>query len=520
MKKQLPILVVDSQMPIRQVLAATLHDMGFAEVIQAASGQEAMRILKTTPVAAVISDWNMPGMTGLGLLRWVRCEPALASLPFVLVTAETDRERMRQAISAGASEYLVKPYTVQDLANKVRKIVDPDQCDEALSTPAGNAVIGIANANEMEARIKASTVLIVDDVPINIEVIAAILEGECAIMKAYSGSEALQLVREGRPPDLILLDVMMPEIDGYAVCRQLKADPATRDIPIIFLTGNDGVQDVVRGFEIGAIDYISKPAEPSILKARIRTHLRLKLAFADLARQHAALAASAKLREDVARITQHDLKNPIASIITGTDMLLDSDGLRSTHTDMLRLIQDEAWRALDQVNQSLNLYRMETGAFQLRPERVDVVTTLASVRGETLKAFAGRSLDIVLTTADGSQALPGRFVASGEKGLCYSLFCNLLRNAAEASSKGGKIDVRFLADEQSVTVTIHNDKAVPEAIRGRFFDKYVTAGKAGGTGLGTYSAKLVTEAQHGVIAMSTDETTGTTLTVQLPAAGT
>lgn len=119
MKKQLPILVVDSQMPIQQALSATLHDMGFAEVIQAASAQEAMRILKSTLVAAVISDWNMPGMTGLGLLRWVRCEPALASMPFMLVSAETDRERVRQAISAGASEYLVKPYTVQDLANKV-----------------------------------------------------------------------------------------------------------------------------------------------------------------------------------------------------------------------------------------------------------------------------------------------------------------------------------------------------------------------------------------------------------------
>lgn len=518
MKQQLPILVVDDQLPMRQALSAALRDMGFAQVIQATNGQEAMRALRTTPVAAVISDWNMPGMSGLGLLRWVRSEPALSRLPFMLVTAETDRERVRMAITAGASEYLVKPYTVQDLANKVRRIIDREQRNTNLNTPAGNKVIGIANATEMDGRVETSTVLVVDDVPANIEVIGAILQGECTIVRAHSGPEALQLARDSRPPDLILLDIVMPDMDGYAVCRQLKADPATRDVPIIFLTGNDGVEDVVRGLEMGAVDYIAKPAEPSVLKARIRTHLRLKLAFADLSRQHAALAASAKLREDVERITQHDLKNPIAAIITGTDALLTSGGFSSSHTEMVRLIQAEAWRALDQVNQSLNLYRMETGTFELRPEPVDVVNTLETVREETLKAFSSLSLDIRMAAADGSEAAAGRHVASGEKGLCHSLFGNLLRNAAEASTERGKIDVRFAMDDKHVIVAIRNDGVVPEAIRDRFFDKYVTAGKADGTGLGTYSAKLVTEAQHGTIAMSTSETTGTTLTVRLPVA--
>jgi hypothetical protein len=516
MKQQLPILVVDDQLPMRQALSAALRDMGFAQVIQATNGQEAMRALRTTPVAAVISDWNMPGMSGIGLLRWVRSEPALSRLPFMLVTAETDRERVRMAISSGASEYLVKPYTVQDLANKVRKIIGREQRDTCVSAPAVNKVLGIANATEMESRIETSTVLVVDDVPANIDVIAAILEGECTVIRATSGAEALQLARDSRPPDLILLDIMMPEMDGYAVCRELKAHPATRDIPIIFLTGNDGVEDVVRGLEMGAVDYIAKPAEPGILKARLRTHLRLKLAFADLSRQHASLAASAKLREDVERITQHDLKNPIAAIITGTDALLTSGGFSASHTEMVRLIQAEAWRALDQVNQSLNLYRMETGSFELRPEPVDVVATLATVREETLKAFAGLGLDINMAAADGSEAPAGRYIASGEKGLCHSLFGNLVRNAAEASQEGGRIDVRFAMDDKSVVVAIRNAGVVPETIRDRFFDKYVTAGKAEGTGLGTYSAKLVTEAQQGTIVMSTSETAGTTLTVRLP----
>ena len=102
MKQQLPILVVDDQLPMRQALSAALRDMGFAQVIQATNGQEAMRALRTTPVAAIISDWNMPGMSGIGLLRWVRSEQALSRLPFMLVTAETDRQRVRMAITAGA----------------------------------------------------------------------------------------------------------------------------------------------------------------------------------------------------------------------------------------------------------------------------------------------------------------------------------------------------------------------------------------------------------------------------------
>ncbi|MGH8809359.1 MAG: response regulator [Noviherbaspirillum sp.] len=517
MKKRLPILVVDDHWQMRQAVTAALHDMGFEATLQAVGGADAMRILKTTKVAAVISDWTMPGLTGLGLLRWMRGNAQHADVPFLLVTAESDRERVRAAIEAGVSEYLVTPYTVQDLANKVRKMLGKDRYESAPVPAAGQRVLGLSNAASVEDRIGGLSVLIVDDILDNILLIEAILKGSYATTAAKSGAEALAIARS-MPPDLILLDVMMPEMDGHEVCRQLKEDPSTRDIPIIFLTSNDGVEDVVRGLELGAVDYIVKPAEPSILKARISTHLRLKLAFADLARQNAALAASAKLREDVERITQHDLKNPIHAIITGADLLLMNDFATKSDRDMLQLMQAEAWRALDLVNQSLSLYRMETGTFVLQPAAVDLVLSLDTVRHETLKAFAGMHLDIRFAAEDGGEPGAGRYVAHGEQGLCHSLFGNLLRNAAEASGERSVIKVRFAVEPGHVAVEIHNDRAVPPAIRDRFFDKYVTAGKSDGTGLGTYSAKLVTEAQHGTIAMSTDDATGTVLTLRLPAA--
>ena len=119
------------------------------------------------------------------------------------------------------------------------------------------------------------TILIVDDSPTNITIINALLQVEYATKVATSGAKALDLMLGSQPPDLILLDIMMPEMDGYQVCAALKADRLTREIPIIFLTAMTEVEDEVKGFQLGAVDYISKPISPPVLLARIKTHLTL-----------------------------------------------------------------------------------------------------------------------------------------------------------------------------------------------------------------------------------------------------
>lgn len=350
MHKQLPILVVDEQWTMRHSVAAALRDIGFSHVLLAVNGLEAIHILQAEPVAAVISDWAMSSLDGIALLRWIRSEPTRAGLPFVLVTAISDPERMRIAIEAGASEYLVKPYTVRDLAGKMQRILSPAFTPTSLEAAAGDQVLGLVNAADVEEKLGGSTVLIVDDVPVNVAMIAMMLKNEYAIETAESGRQALQIAQSKKRPDLILLDVSMPEMDGYAVCRQLKADPATRDIPVIFLTGNDDVSDVVHGLEAGAVDYITKPAVPSILKARIRTQLRLKRAFVDLMQQHSALAAAARLRESVERIAQCDLKNPASAILADTDFLLHEAGLSEKNVKVVQRIQADATRIFDIAN--------------------------------------------------------------------------------------------------------------------------------------------------------------------------
>jgi cyclic di-GMP phosphodiesterase len=126
--------------------------------------------------------------------------------------------------------------------------------------------------------------LIVDDEPFYIDVLTNLLRDEYEISTAKSGELALQLAYAEPYPELILLDILMPGIDGYETCKQLKANPATCNIPIIFLTVKCDVDDELKGFDLGAVDYITKPMSPPIVKARIRTHIRLARIFNHLER--------------------------------------------------------------------------------------------------------------------------------------------------------------------------------------------------------------------------------------------
>src|SRR3989344_4311969 len=145
------------------------------------------------------------------------------------------------------------------------------------------------------------TVLVVDDAPANLNLLAGLLQADYRVKLAASGAKALDLVQRAAP-DLVLLDVMMPEMDGYEVCRRLKADAATSAIPVLFLTAMTQTEDEARGFQVGAADFIQKPINPMVLQARVRTHLQVK-AYQDQLRDR-----NAWLRDELGqRLQQVDL---------------------------------------------------------------------------------------------------------------------------------------------------------------------------------------------------------------------
>ena len=161
------------------------------------------------------------------------------------------------------------------------------------------------------------SILIVDDTPINIGVISGALKGSFATKVATSGQKALAIVSEKEKPDLILLDIMMPEMDGYEVCRRLKANPDTRDIPVIFLTSQTEAEDETKGFEVGAVDYIHKPFSAAVVKARVRTHLMLREAHAQIAQQLVEINTELEM----ARQIQLSILPSTTPKITGMDIV-------------------------------------------------------------------------------------------------------------------------------------------------------------------------------------------------------
>ena len=136
---------------------------------------------------------------------------------------------------------------------------------------------------------RTSTVLVVDDNPENIDLLGGVLNQDYKIKVALNGEKALEIAGSDPPPDIILLDIMMPGMDGYKVCRRLKSDAGTRDIPVIFVTSMSEVEDETKGLEVGAIDYVTKPISPPIVRARVKNHLELKQAREYLKNQNEIL---------------------------------------------------------------------------------------------------------------------------------------------------------------------------------------------------------------------------------------
>lgn len=357
-------------------------------------------------------------------------------------------------------------------------------------------------------------ILIVDDEKINLEILRAVLEDEYEIFASLDAEAAYEIAVDEKP-DLILLDVIMPEMNGYELCKKLKNTKETAMIPVIFITSQTDVSDETEGFKAGAVDFINKPVQPATVKARIKTHLELKKAYFKLKEQNKKLIEAAELREDVERITRHDLKSPLDAVVGFPQLMLDDDNLTDDQISALKSIKDAGYRMLNMINRSLDLFKMERGLYKLQPTKVNLVELFFKIFKEEENLKRAKNLKMSLKMR-GSDIDKESFHAAGEQLLCFSLFENLLRNAIEASPLDEQITVTFSKDAHHVITEIHNKGAIPDAIKEQFFEKYATEGKSNGTGLGTYSAQLITQIQNGFINFESSKEEGTTLFVKLP----
>ena len=358
-----------------------------------------------------------------------------------------------------------------------------------------------------------SRILVVDDISKNLQVVGTMLRNEgYHVMPATSGAQALERVK-AQPPDLILLDLMMPDMDGLEVCRRLKADPLTRQIPVMFLTASNEMEHLVKGFVQGAVDYVTKPFNAPELLARVRTHLEL---------QH----ARRRLREmndeknEFMGIVAHDLRSPLGTIKGFAEVLLeDSQMARVELEDFTRRILDTAQRMAEMVQNLLDANRIERGELNLNLAPTDLCSML-SLLTETHRARATAKRQTILFDTE-----PTPVAALVDPNVMVQVMENLLSNAVKYSPPGKPIHVRLRKLPDTVRFEVQDEgPGLSAEDQKQLFGKFarLSAKPTGGenaTGLGLSIVKRMVEAMSGKVWCESEPGKGAMFVVEFPTAG-
>lgn len=259
------ILIVDDVNENLHSLMNILRDE--YAIVAANSGEKSLELAQRQPRPdLILLDIKMPGMDGYSVLSHLKANPDTADIPVIFVTALSESADEARGLTLGVADYITKPVNPDLLHLRIRIQLE-------LQRHRKNPVT--FNVDQHADPDHPASLLLVDDVPENIHELLEALKDDYRIMVANSGAKAMELVQGPTPPDLVLLDIVMPGMDGYEVCRRIKATPTGNRIPVIFVTVVDATQQKVKGFSIGAADYITKPFDIDEVRARVRTHLEL-----------------------------------------------------------------------------------------------------------------------------------------------------------------------------------------------------------------------------------------------------
>lgn len=223
-----------------------------------------------------------------------------------------------------------------------------------------------------------------------------------------------------------------------------------------------------------------------------------------------------RLERDVERIVRHDLKSPIMSFIWVPRTLRKAENITEDQAQLLHELEQSGHRLLKMVNLSLDIFKMEEGTYELAPEDLNILRIIQNVLHDLKKTIRALKVSVVMSV-DGRTAVDGDcLLVRGEELLLHSMMSNIIKNAMEASGPGEVVTVDCRTGSRT-SVSVHNPAVVPEDVRETFFDKYSTSGKRFGTGLGTYSARLIAETQGGTLEMRSSEESGTEVLASFPA---
>ncbi len=358
-----------------------------------------------------------------------------------------------------------------------------------------------------------ATILIVDDTPENLHVLGDLLRSTYVVRVANSGARALEVAATAPRPDLILLDVMMPEMDGYECMRHLRDNPATRDIPVIFVTALSSTQDERFGLELGAVDYITKPIRPAIVRARVRNHLEMKRARDWLQEQNSSMEAElGRFME----ILAHHLQEPVRRQITYSQLLRRS---------LPKPINECADSSLAQILE---------GATRLRAMLRDVLLYLAAHQfprpdqpcsAQAACAAACRQVGEAIRCADAQVeqgTLPTVWVGMHP---LTDIFRALLDNAVAYRRPDRRLRIRMDAETRGAEILLSvtdNGMGIPAEFRERvfrIFERLHGDQDLPGTGIGLSLVKRIVEMAKGRVWIEDGDDGGTRVCFVLPAGG-
>lgn len=405
------------------------------------------------------------------------------------------------------------------------------------------------NLKQIEGETKANnaSVLIVDDTIYNIQLLSLMLNKQgYRVEKATSGTEALESANR-LLPDIILLDIRMPDIDGYEVCKRLKANPVTKDIPVIFISSIEESTDKVEAFSVGGVDYISKPFQLIEVLARIETHLRLCLLQKKLQEQNEQLQSSAlvlsrsleqerklsQMKSDFISVVSHEFRTPLTTIQSASELLEYYEWTKEEQVEQLHQIQSEVKHMTDLMEDVLFLSRANANKAKLNITKFDLADFCKRLLVQMKKTFAENYTlhsflhilpnEIAIQNFHIENELPIVSVNMDEK-LLRQIITNLITNAIKYSHQNTtiefKVTVDFRVSSPNVSFVI-SDRGIgiPEEDLEHLFSAFHRGKNVGilpGTGLGLSIVKNCIDIHNGTIAVNSKLNVGTEFTVTLP----
>ena len=359
------------------------------------------------------------------------------------------------------------------------------------------------------------SVLVVDDTIDNLRLLSDILDHRGYDVRAVtSGAQAL-LAAAADPPDLILLDITMPDMDGYEVCRRLKAQPASRDVPVIFLTALNETADKVKGFDIGGVDYVTKPFQVEEVLARVKTHVALRRAQVALAESYTHLRALEQLRDDLVQMIVHDMRSPLTALLLRLRFLGSPPAtLSEQQAEDLRAAIQSAQALTRMTDDLLDVSRLEEGRMPVERSVWDLTRMARDVCAALAAMDRDRSIDVESTAA---------IEATCDGGLVRRIMENLVSNGIRHTPAGSRLRVSIASADGRVRVAVHDEgDGVPQEARARIFEKFGTLETRHeriypSVGVGLAFCKLAVEAQGGTIGVDSREPIGSTFWFELPA---